>query len=43
MKKIDNVWHICRDGWVFEVATQSEIVEHVFNGLTLQEFEKSFK
>jgi hypothetical protein len=42
MKKINNIWHICRDGWVYKVATRSEVISHVFNGLTVDSFEDSF-
>ena len=30
MKKIDSVWNICRDGWVFEVATGDEVSFYLF-------------
>ena len=30
MKEIDGVWHICRDGWVFKVATDDEVSFHLF-------------
>ena len=42
MKKINNVWHICRDGWVFEVATEEEIIAHNFNGMSLAFFKDCF-
>ena len=35
MKQIDGVWHICRDGWVFVVATEAETVSHLFNGMSV--------
>jgi hypothetical protein len=40
MKTIDGVWHICRDGWVFEIATQAEKISHLFNGMSLAKFEE---
>ena len=43
MKKIDGQWHICRDGWVFQPATEREIVTHLFNGLSLEKFKECFK
>lgn len=30
MKTINSVWHICRDGWVFEIATKDEVALHLF-------------
>ena len=42
MKKIDNAWFICRDGWVFEEATQADIINHVFNGLSVASFQEYF-
>ena len=42
MKKINGVWHICRDGWVFEEATKAEVISHVFNGMSLEAFESCF-
>jgi hypothetical protein len=39
MKKINELWHICRDGWVYKVATRAEIIKHVFNGMSVESFE----
>jgi hypothetical protein len=38
MKQIDGVWHICRDGWVYVIATPAEKISHVFNGMSLAHF-----
>ena len=39
MKKINGIWHVCRDGWVFEVATESEVTAHLFSGISQNTFE----
>jgi hypothetical protein len=41
MKKINNVWHICRDSWVYNIATHAEVIRHVFNGMSVESFENS--
>jgi hypothetical protein len=42
MKKINDVWHICRDGWIFELATKAEVISHVFNGMAVKSFDSVF-